>query len=218
MLETKNPSDEWPAEETEGLTLTVIKLNEQTLELEPALTVSLADASTATLAQLKAALEEKVMHASFRHHCPLATRARVHPLNALLRMQAGIRSDAQRLLRVCNSDVEFIEGSAESTLVNDCKLSDGSLVYVEELKVQPTTAFHLCFSRGQEATWGEKRVAHPSWCAVVAGGRIESAEAAVRSGAKHDRAQLQQSQHRRGRYQDCHRPTRDHWHAQEANR
>jgi hypothetical protein len=61
MLETKNPSDEWPAEETEGLTLTVIKLNEQTLELEPALTVSLADASTATLAQLKAALEEKVM-------------------------------------------------------------------------------------------------------------------------------------------------------------
>ena len=61
MLETKNPGDEWPAEETEGLTLTVIKLNEQTLELEPALTVSLADASTATLAQLKAALEEKVM-------------------------------------------------------------------------------------------------------------------------------------------------------------
>jgi hypothetical protein len=61
MLETKNPSEEWPAEETEGLTLTVIKLNEQTLELEPALTVSLADASTATLAQLKAALEEKVM-------------------------------------------------------------------------------------------------------------------------------------------------------------
>ncbi len=60
MLETKNPSDEWPAEETEGLTLTVIKLNEQTLELEPAITVSLADASTATLAQLKAALEEKV--------------------------------------------------------------------------------------------------------------------------------------------------------------
>lgn len=106
LLETKNPSDEWPAEETEGLTLKVIKLNEQTLELEPALTVSLADASTATLAQLKAALEEK----------------------------AGIRSDAQRLLRVCNSDVEFIEGSAESTLVNDCKISDGSLLYVEELK------------------------------------------------------------------------------------
>jgi hypothetical protein len=60
MLETKNSNEEWPAEETEGLTLKVIKLNEETLELEPALTVSLADANTATLGQLKAALVEKV--------------------------------------------------------------------------------------------------------------------------------------------------------------
>jgi hypothetical protein len=77
---------------------------------------------------------------------------RVHPLNALVRTQAGIRSDAQRLLRVCNSDVEFIEGSAESTLVNDCKITDGSLLYVEELKVQPITASHRSFPRGEKLT------------------------------------------------------------------
>lgn len=149
-METKNPSDEWPAEETEGLTLKVIKLNEQTLELEPALTVSLADASTATLAQLKAALEEKVMLMLWMPWLSYYSHAAV--LNALVRTQAGIRSDAQRLLRVCNSDVEFIEGSAESTLVNDCKISDGSLLYVEELKVQPTTASHLSFPRGERGS------------------------------------------------------------------
>jgi hypothetical protein len=47
----------------------------------------------------------------------------------------GLSQDKQRLLRVYNSDVEFIEGSEDSVIVRDCKLSDGSLIYVEELKV-----------------------------------------------------------------------------------
>ena len=44
MLETKGVDDDRPMGDTEGITLQVIRLNEQTLELEPALSVPLADA------------------------------------------------------------------------------------------------------------------------------------------------------------------------------
>lgn len=81
LLETKNPDQEWPAEEPEGITLKVIKLNETTLELEPAVTISLADAASATLAQLKSALQETVTFSKIfllcrtalliSHHCLL---------------------------------------------------------------------------------------------------------------------------------------------------
>jgi hypothetical protein len=40
---------------------------------------------------------------------------------------------------VCNSDVEFVEGSEEKTLVRDCRISDGSLLYVEALRVSYAT-------------------------------------------------------------------------------
>lgn len=46
--------------------------------------------------------------------------------------------EKQLLLRVLNSEAEMIEGNNETKLIHDCKLSDGSLIYAEELKVDAT--------------------------------------------------------------------------------
>lgn len=50
-------------------------------------------------------------------------------------VQTNLPKESQLLLRVLNSDVEIISGDAQSKLINDCKLSDGSLIYVEQVKV-----------------------------------------------------------------------------------
>jgi len=106
FLETKSLQEEWPSEQPESITINVIQLNEATLELEPAVAVTITEANFATLDHLRSALQEKTK----------------------------LPNECQLLLRVLNSDVEIISGDAYSKLINDCKLNDGSLIYVEQVK------------------------------------------------------------------------------------
>src|SRR5262249_48760488 len=59
LLEVKEEADEWSSEEVGGIVIRVIKLNQETLEFEPALSVKLEDASTATLGHVKREVEAK---------------------------------------------------------------------------------------------------------------------------------------------------------------
>ncbi len=59
LLETRSIEDSWPAENEAEVVLKVIPINELTLELGEAITVSLV-ATEATLGNIKLALQEKV--------------------------------------------------------------------------------------------------------------------------------------------------------------